>query len=149
MKVKMNNLKWMHLQDGKSCLKSLFEMLQLEASSSIKMKTEAVKVSIQILGKKIYAFQWKHAFSLQYGKRNKQTKKKQTNKQKHERNCLFQLPLLPTFLLLPFAHSLFLLWSTKCTLQWCIGGVQHSQNCFHNLKLKPMKKGRVAHIVKY
>lgn len=84
MKGKMNNLRWMHLRDGKSCLKSLFELLQLEASSIIKMKSEAVKVSIQILGKRRNAFQRRHAVSLQYGKTYKQT-----NKQKHERNCLF------------------------------------------------------------
>lgn len=52
MKGKMNNLRQIYLKDEMTCFKSLFGLLQLEISSIIKTKSEAVKVSTQIQGKR-------------------------------------------------------------------------------------------------
>jgi len=52
MEGNVNNLGQIPLKDGMSCLKSLFGLLQLEFSSIIKMKSEAVKVSTQTQGKR-------------------------------------------------------------------------------------------------
>lgn len=43
MKGKVNNLRQIRLEDGMSCLKSLFGLLWLEASSIIGMKNKTLK----------------------------------------------------------------------------------------------------------
>lgn len=60
MKGKMNNLRQIYLKDEMTSFKSLFGLLQLEISSIIKTKSEAVKVSTQIQGKRRNTSQWRH-----------------------------------------------------------------------------------------